>query len=202
MDTHTHTSFASSFLTTRRRPVVTQIRYPVRVFSHLHIQCGGNPIYHGRKKVNVLDENVRILHTNNPGAFEFPIFEIEMQFSTTLVLSCILPIGIAGRFRGERNGNDSAFGQGLGGQTVNDILNLTFHTVSIISLLPTTFRTLPLTGFFHFIRISHVLFGIVQKSSCWKQFCFNGARFDGDILNHTHKVAYDVFSALNIVLRE
>ena len=41
----------------------------MRIFSHWDTQFLGHVIDQGSKKVNILDENVSILHANKSGAF-------------------------------------------------------------------------------------------------------------------------------------
>ena len=49
--------------------IKTKIRNPMRIFSHWDTQFLGHVIDQGSKKVNILDENVSILHANKSGAF-------------------------------------------------------------------------------------------------------------------------------------
>ena len=57
-------NFLSCSSTTRGRTIVTQIGNPVRIFSDRHLELLGHVVDQRCEKVNILDEDVCILHPN------------------------------------------------------------------------------------------------------------------------------------------
>lgn len=116
---------------------MTDIGNPMCIFSHLDAQFLGHVINQSGKKVNILDKNVCILHSDNAGTLELAILKIEMQFSTTLVLSLVLPIDSLASFRREWNRNNGSLAKWFRLETVNHIGNLMLHLYSsmIVCLL-------------------------------------------------------------------
>ncbi len=92
-----------------------------------HIQFLRNVINQDGKEMNVLDENIGILHPHNASALEFAIFQIKMQLTATLGLALIRPVDRGAAFSGEGDGDDPTFAQGFGFEAVNDIDNLFWH---------------------------------------------------------------------------
>ena len=77
--------------------------------------------------MNVLDENVGILHPYQPGTLEFSIFYIKVQLSAALGLALVGPVDCRARCSGKRDGNDGSLVESLCFPTVNHIGNLGLH---------------------------------------------------------------------------
>ena len=176
--------------------IVAEICNPVRVFSNRHPQFLGHMVNESCEKVNVFDKNVCILHSHNARALELAIFQIKVEFPTTLGLSLIPPVDRLASFRVEWNGNDGTLAEWLCLETVNDVGNLGRHlqdtvdtmlertfrqatweishtyTVAIVSLRSASFRELILIGFFLSIVPAHVLGSVVDKRALWKELGF------------------------------
>lgn len=103
---------------------MAEICDPMSVFTNRHVKLLGNVINHRCKKVNILNKDVRILHSNNASALEFTILQVEMQLSATLGLPLIRPINSLTAFRIKGNGDNGPLREGLRLETINHISNL------------------------------------------------------------------------------
>jgi len=158
-----------SSLATRRRTIVAKIGDPVSVFSNRDIQLLCHVVNESRKEVDILDKDIGILHSNNPCALEFTLFQIKMKLTTTLVLALILPINIHASLHRKRDRNNGTLAKRLRLQTINDIGDLLFHALSIVTLSTSSFGQLPLIIFFLSIVPAHILLCVIVQSPCRKK---------------------------------
>jgi hypothetical protein len=127
------------------------------------------------------------------------VLHVKVQFTTTLVLTDVAPINRGRTIGGIGNGNDSALVPWFVSQTINDVLNLACHAVTIIALNAATFWQLPHVTLVVTILPTHVLLGIIVQRTRGEEWRFHQRRNRGNILNDAHEIVHDKFASLGSV---
>lgn len=174
--------------TARRRSVVTHIRDPMRVFPNRDVQLFRHMINKNREEMNVLDENVCVLHPNNSRALELPVLEVKVQLSAALILSLVGPIDHFAPLAIERNWDHGPFRERFRPEAVDHVGNLLLHALAVVSLRSTSLGHLPRIVILLGVVPTHVFLGVVVQCSGREQLGFDQRMFRRNVENDTDEV--------------
>jgi len=144
-----------------------------------------------REEVDILDEDVGVLHAHDAGALELAIFEVKVKLSAALVHTLVGPVvGLATDFA-ERKRDRRTLAQRLAAQALDRVANLLVDARTVVTLLAASFGQLPLLRLLWCVTPAHVLLRVVLERTQREEFRINSRSSHRHILYDANKVAHD-----------
>eukprot|EP00408_Alexandrium_pacificum_P063918 CAMPEP_0171176968 /NCGR_PEP_ID=MMETSP0790-20130122/12003_1 /TAXON_ID=2925 /ORGANISM="Alexandrium catenella, Strain OF101" /LENGTH=250 /DNA_ID=CAMNT_0011641863 /DNA_START=47 /DNA_END=799 /DNA_ORIENTATION=+ len=178
------------------RAVMAKIGNPVGVLANGKLQLLPDMLEQRGKEVDVLWEDARILHPQDPRALQQAILQVQVELSAALGLALIRPVDGLAALEEKGMGITARLDLGSVSEALNHVRNLLLHPVPVVALLPSPLRHVPAVVLLLRVRPPHVLLRVELQCAPREKRSLDNGLSDGYVLDDTDKVADGVVAAL------